>query len=343
MNLLIGSYSYYPNIGGLERITNMMAHAFQKQGHAVRIVTQTHGRAGADDAADIPVVRRPSIPAFLDCCRWADLLWHNNLSLRFGLPFLLTRKPQIITTQTFYGGEPAYEDWVFKCKRRFIKRFPHVILCSEMKRQFPDGVVIPNPFETSMFSQATRPVRDRWFVFVGRLVSDKGVDDLLQAVASLRERGVLAPVTIIGEGPEELKLRGFVERVQLQSLIHFTGALQGQALAHEISRHRCLVVPSRWREPYGIVALEGLACGCWVIGSAGGGLPEAIGPGGWTYPNGDCEALAGLLQRFIETGENLSLETRGQISLHLNQRTVEHIAELYLGVFNREILRAQGR
>jgi glycosyltransferase involved in cell wall biosynthesis len=57
-----------------------------------------------------------------------------------------------------------------------------------------------------------------------------------------------------------------------------------------------LVIPSLWHEPFGVVALEGLASGCALVGSAGGGLPEAMGPTGRTFPNGDAGALAAALR-----------------------------------------------
>jgi glycosyltransferase involved in cell wall biosynthesis len=58
-------------------------------------------------------------------------------------------------------------------------------------------------------------------------------------------------------------------------------------------------VPSRWPEPFGIVALEGIACGCVVVGSSQGGLSEAIGLGGITFENGHCPSLAAALKRLL--------------------------------------------
>lgn len=63
-----------------------------------------------------------------------------------------------------------------------------------------------------------------------------------------------------------------------------------------------MVVPSLWDEPFKIVALEGIACGCVVVGSKGGGLKDAIGPCGLTFDNGD---VAGLTAQLINLLANL--------------------------------------
>jgi glycosyltransferase involved in cell wall biosynthesis len=89
------------------------------------------------------------------------------------------------------------------------------------------------------------------------------------------------------------------------------------------------VVPSRWREPFGIVALEGIACGCVVVGSAEGGLAEAIGPCGLTFPNGDAQALANALSRLLENPAECD-RLRQNAAAHLARFTPRHVAGLYL-------------
>jgi glycogen synthase len=57
-----------------------------------------------------------------------------------------------------------------------------------------------------------------------------------------------------------------------------------------------MAVPSRWAEPFGSVALEGIACGCVVVGTHRKGLPEAIGPAGVTVASLDSAAMAQALK-----------------------------------------------
>jgi glycosyltransferase involved in cell wall biosynthesis len=158
------------------------------------------------------------------------------------------------------------------------------------------------------------------------LVSDKGASLLLYAVKLVNPKPQL---TIIGDGPERPVLEKQVIDLQLQAQVEFAGSRQGEQLADLLRRHEILVVPSLWQEPFGIVALEGIACGCVVIGSAGGGLSEAIGPCGVTFPNGDARALADAITRLLgDPAERDRL--RQNAPAHLVHFTSRQVAAVYL-------------
>lgn len=70
----------------------------------------------------------------------------------------------------------------------------------------------------------------------------------------------------------------------LQHHVEFVGSLARSDVAQLMATTRCLVVPSLWQEPFGIVALEALASGCTVIASRIGGLTEAGGPYASYFP-----------------------------------------------------------
>jgi glycosyltransferase involved in cell wall biosynthesis len=160
--------------------------------------------------------------------------------------------------------------------------------------------------------------RVRDLVFLGRLVSDKGVDVLLDALRVLSAAAAPPHLTIVGSGPEEGALRERARRLGLSERVEFVGTQAGDSLARTLAAHRVLVVPSRYDEPFGIVALEGIACGCVVVGSAGGGLPEAIGRCGRTFPNGDAAALARCLKELLESPEALATH-RADAAQHLDR------------------------
>ena len=109
----------------------------------------------------------------------------------------------------------------------------------------------------------------------------------------------------------------------------FLGTRTGEELVEILNRHRILVVPSRYREPFGIVALEGIACGCVVVGSAGGGLKEAIGPCGETFRNGDAADLARVLGRLLRHPE-MDEELPAARGAHLARHQAERAAAAYL-------------
>jgi glycogen(starch) synthase len=92
-----------------------------------------------------------------------------------------------------------------------------------------------------------------------------------------------------------------------------------------------MAVPSRWAEPFGIVALEGIACGCVVVGTDLGGLPEAIGRCGVTVPNSDISAMARALRSLLED-DGLRAEYRFFATVHLVRHSRSEVARSYLRV-----------
>ena len=115
------------------------------------------------------------------------------------------------------------------------------------------------------------------------------------------------------------------------------GIKQGEELARLYNEHRIAVIPSRWNEPFGLVALEAAACGCAVIGSDGGGLPEAIGPCGVTFPDGDTAALAERLDEMLSMGNGLE-SFQAQAAAHLRRHQPSRVAQLYLKLFENVLL-----
>jgi glycogen(starch) synthase len=178
--------------------------------------------------------------------------------------------------------------------------------------------------------------RDRDLVFLGRLVSDKGADLLLSAAATLSRRGLRPTLTIVGSGPEEAPLREQVRAAGLESTVSFAGARSGLELVRLLNRHRILVAPSRWAEPFGLIALEGIATGCVVVGSNRGGLPDAIGSCGLTFPNGDGDALADALERLLRHPA-LYASLREPADRHLRRHRCDNVAAEYLRVMARAV------
>jgi glycosyltransferase involved in cell wall biosynthesis len=99
--------------------------------------------------------------------------------------------------------------------------------------------------------------RNKVFLFVGRLEEDKGVDLLLAAARDANVR-----VRVIGSGPLEGKLAGIYPEVE------FTGWKSANDMPALVRDARALVMPSRYREPFGLVAFEALASGLPVVVSS---------------------------------------------------------------------------
>lgn len=324
MRIVIHSPAFYPMIGGLEAFAAMLAGGLHERGHEVVVLCQSEKEADEQEPFPFRVVRRPSFLEMARWMSWSEVVVHAQISLKGLLPWLVARRPLLVSHQTWLretGGAPL--TWQTRLKR-LMCRLAVNVTCSTAVGQdlgLPHQV-IPNPYNEMLFKARSDVVRDRDLLFVGRLVSDKGADLLLEALAQLAATGVRLTATITGSGPEEDALKSQVSALGLTEQVRFTGPLRGEALACMMNAHRVLVVPSRWEEPFGIVALEGLASGCAVVASDGGGLPEAAGPGGLLFESGRLESLTLSLQRAL-------LEPSGDSVDHLRRHQRDKVVEEY--------------
>jgi len=334
VKILISSHAFAPSIGGIETVSRLLAQEFVRLGEEVTVVTQT--RAEASEEFCFPVIRHPSLGQLWRATRWCDLFWQNNLSLRTIWPAWLLHRPVVITHQGSYCRRPTGIDLAQRLKLAVAERTPSVAPSRAVADCFrTESTLIPNPYDAEEF-QPSSPAADRSLdlVFVGRLVTEKGVDLLLEALACLKGRGLSPSLTIIGDGPERGALEQLTAQLGLGGQVSFAGTKRGAALAELLHRYKVMAIPSRYAEPFGVVALEGIACGCLVIGSSGGGLPEAIGSCGLTFPNGEAEALAAALERLLlQPNEHSRLQANA--ASHLAQFKAATVAQRYLTLFRK--------
>jgi glycosyltransferase involved in cell wall biosynthesis len=138
--------------------------------------------------------------------------------------------------------------------------------------------------------------------FVGRLVSEKGIWSLLEAVSLQR---VHTHLDIIGEGPLQRPIAAHLAGSPLQERIRLLGYVPPSRLREALFTSALLVVPSTWQEPLGLVVLEAMACGIPVVASAVGGLPEMVVDGfnGRLVEPGDAAGLAATLDELMSDAE----------------------------------------
>ena len=333
MKILLSSYAFYPNIGGIESVSELLAAEFVRLGHEVRIITQTPGENR--EGWEFEVLRKPDARALLQAVRWCDIFFHNNISLQSLWPLLLVRRPWVVVHQTWITRLDRSLNWRDHLKRFLLRAAANVSISRAVAGSIPvASQIIPNPYRDDLFYGMPDVARGKDVVFLGRLVSDKGVDLLLEALKLLKEGGLTVGLTLVGSGPEEEALKALAQSLGVASQIDFAGPKRGLELARILNAHRMMAVPSRWAEPFGIVALEGIACGCVVVGSQEGGLPDAIGPCGMTFPNGNAPALAAALREALTCAGRLEQLQAGAAE-HLARHTAHAVASAYLDIFQR--------
>jgi glycogen(starch) synthase len=332
LKILISSHAFAPSIGGIETVSRLLAAEFKNLGHDVRVITDT--AAETAEPLPYPVIRRAPLTRLVELIRWSDIFWQNNLSLRTIWPALLLRKPVVVTHQGSYSVQPRGLDPLVRLKQTIANHVASIAISEAVARHFaPPLTVIGNPYDARVFTRGTPRAELSELVFVGRLVSEKGLNLLLEALAVLRSRGVAPRLTVVGAGPMLDPACELVRERALQGQVFFAGSKNPAEIATILQQHRILVVPSLYDEPFGVVALEGIACGCAVIGSRGGGLAEAIGPCGITFENSDVNALAAAIDRLLGD-RDLQQKLLENAPAHLARFHPARVAQSYIEVFH---------
>jgi len=332
MRILFSSYAFHPSIGGIETVSAILAEEFARAGHQVELITQTPGHAVERQYG---ITRRPSLGNLLRLILWSDLFFQNNISLRSLLPALLLKRRSIVVHQTWIRDAQGKIGWRSRIKRMLLGYVTNIAISRAVAEDIARKChVIPNPYHDDLFRIIPGIVRNKTLVFLGRLVSDKGVDLLLRALRELRNDRLNPDLTIIGSGPEMQNLVSLTRRLELEDQVVFAGEKYGSELVQLLNQHRIMVIPSRWPEPFGVVALEGIACGCALIGSQAGGLKEPIGPCGIIFENDNEQSLADALKRLLHD-PRLEQSLRDAGPEHLARFKASEISRSYLTVIEQ--------
>ena len=176
-------------------------------------------------------------------------------------------------------------------------------LAGEIGRRFPgvvDKVRVLSPgIELERFrSDPTGPRAG--VLYVGRLIPEKGVDVLIRAMARLGAEnghggGAVGRLTVVGDGPERDRLAALAASLGVD--LDLLSGVEPAAIAEAMRLAAVVAVPSVYREPLGLVAIEGMASGAIVVASATGGLVESVldGVTGLTVRPGDPDELAAAI------------------------------------------------
>ncbi|AFY59957.1 glycosyltransferase family 4 protein [Synechococcus sp. PCC 6312] len=341
MKILLVSYTFFPNIGGIEAISELLATNFVAFGHEVILVTHTlESGTNCSKKFDFQVIRRPNLKRMLNCLKWCDVFFQNNISLQYLYPNFFYQKPCVIAVRTWIQRSDGRVRLIDKIKLTCL-RFSNVISISKSVADSikVPSVIIGNPYNNKLFrviGECNERTKD--LVFLGRLVSDKGVDTLISALKLVHDYDIKAHLSIIGDGSERSILESQARDLNLQEYITFEGAKSGEALINLLNQFKIMVVPSKWAEPFGIVALEGIACGCVIVGSERGGLKDAIGPCGLTFPNGNVAALSNILISLLSDNKYLQ-SFKIYREEHLKQHSSSYVAQRYLDVLINSLIK----
>lgn len=139
--------------------------------------------------------------------------------------------------------------------------------------------------------------------YAGRIVEEKGLFTVLASLKELIGRGKAFDFYLAGDGEHKTAFLKRAKELGVEGNIHLLGALGPELLPAFYNSMDALILPSvtteRWKEQFGRVIVESMACGTPVIGSSSGEIPNVIGRSGLVFPEGDAGELAGRLEALM--------------------------------------------
>lgn len=257
-----------------------------------------------------------------------DALDMLPLARRLGVPLLVTLHGYDVgvARRLPWRGDGLHWRW----KHSRLMRDAHLFLpVSHWLAAEAEAVGFPpEKLQVHHLGTAVPALRDgdrHGVAFVGRLVESKGLSDLIEALALLAGRGLVVPLTVVGDGPDRANAEALARALGVPA--HFCGALAPEAARRIMANAKALVLPSR-REAFGLVLIEAQAAGTPVVAYDQTGMREAVGQGGRLVPPGDLAGLAaaiGELMTSDETWRSASAQARSHAAARfdITQRTAE--------------------
>jgi glycosyltransferase involved in cell wall biosynthesis len=163
------------------------------------------------------------------------------------------------------------------------------------------GVECSRLRETAETATASAPIPDGDYVLtVAKLYPRKGLDVLLRAIHLLKQSHQGFRFVIVGDGPEEDRLKNMATELGIASMVVFAGDVKNDVVPALFKRCAFFALSSRV-EPFGIVLLEAMTFGKAIVATTAGGIPEFVqdGHNGLLIPVEDHQALAECIQKLL--------------------------------------------
>lgn len=332
MKILMTSEFFYPHIGGIETVTEYLADEFSRMGHEVKIVTTT--QETGDRVFSYEVLRKPSVKQLWRAYNWCDVFVHQGISLKRVWPLLIKKKPWFVIYHQVY-----FQSGIKGRIKKFLSYFAHNIAVSKTTYKgygLSSGVVIYNSYSSKNFKSLNFTSKRTGIIFVGKLSKEKGVYVLLDAFEKMKKtKGINEKLILVGDGPQRKEIENYARTLTTSKDIEFLGFKSPHEICILLNKAKVQVVPSVAPEAFGVVVLEGLACGCQVIGSDGDGIKEALNDCGLVFKKGSSSSLCSqLLNIYSMDNEKLNI-LKINAKKWLAHLSLRNVAEQYINEFSK--------
>lgn len=362
-------------IGGLERGAIDMAEAISQAGGRALVAAEggallSRLRYVGGEHVELAFRKRMSLRYFFSRVKALQTLIRQEgvdlVHARSRYPALVAvvacRREKVPLVTTWHGDHQT-NFWLKKFYNSALVRGQRVIAVSEhigerLRHDYRVGEdrlrIIPRGSDPEIFSPGAvkglqmQTLLERWrigeesriILMPGRMTRWKGQECLIEALGYLATHhpGLDWVCVMVGPGEDSSyarMLHRMAEERGIATRLRFAGPCRDMAAAYRLAH--VVTVPSLRPEPFGRVPVEAQMMGCWVIGSARGGLKETIqhGESGTLVPAGDHRALAGALREVLDVPPELMAERQDEIRAHaLAHYTKQHMQRATLGVYD---------
>jgi len=329
MRIVYRAPGFPPDVGGIESLAGQLLPALRERGHELLVIAGGESAIRSDGGApDIPVLRFPftSSLAARDLRQIAELRGQARraeqefepdiVHLNFGGPdaffhLFQRRTPTLLTLHAPIPevGDEAESmtarlarscDWTSAVSQAVLDDvLPHAPDIAERSSVLYNGVVdpgrppVPLPFD---------PPR---ILCLGRVSPEKGFDVAIDAFPRVLASHPEARLTVAGDGHALDSLRRRAAAREVDEAVDFVGAVARERVPELIESATVVAIPSRWREPFCLVAVEAAQAARPVVATGIAGLRETVSDGetGTLVPLEDAAALGQALVDLLDRPE----------------------------------------
>lgn len=385
MRVLIYTHTFWPSIGGIEDVGHALATGLTDEGHDVTVVTPTmteferpanykivrkpawHKLIRLIFAHDLIHANGSTMrlmPISLLCGKPFTWTHHGYQSICIdgagwaaGRPAPLKPWPSFLHHLKLFGFLSAF----YGLLKLYLRRIgAHLVAANVQSSNYlaaimklPRQRVIVNPVDLKFFAAQSNKTAEHQlahasttFTYIGRLISEKGVDDLIYALAILCERektsGTKCATTecttlkIIGDGPEKMDLQRLAQQLEVDSQITWENTKIGSDLKRSLSGAGICVIPSAWAEPSALMTMILMAAGKPLIVSRTGWLSECAGDACLTFANRDRSELAEVMLK-LKDDPHLQADLIRRGLMRTKNYQMERSVAAYINLFRETV------
>ena len=343
MKILFWTGKFWPHIGGTATFATRLLPVLKQRGYEILVVAaqSSPNQPSQDTFKGIPVKRFP----FWDPNTYTMIerlaMTKKNVgilkrefspdlihlsSMNMGHFFHLETKethpaPVVVTLHGYNDSKEVTPQNLSSLEEKVLKSANWVTgvshdLMDKFRKLIPDiiprSTVIHNGLDLPPVLPTPLPFNPPILLYLGRLVKEKGIDVALSAFPQILARFPKTRMVIAGDGPEGPSLAKQARSLGIRDSVDFLGWVSPDDVSGLINTASVVVIPSRWEEPFGFVALEAGLMGRPVVATRVGGLSEIIvhSKTGLLVTNEDSQELGEAIQHLL--GHFLMAEQMGR-------------------------------